>query len=145
MDPVLQKQRVEYLEGSGFTLLSAKTQEEGLTIFRREKPDLILSPAEFDALELIHQESPQTPVIIITDHTALDDAVHALRLGAWDYILEPIMDFSLLERSIRKALERFHLIVENNAYRKALERDQKAGRQLQLQLLPTPDYFINGY
>ena len=90
-NPVLQKQLIDYLEDSGFTLFSAKTQEEGLTIFRHEQLDLILSSTGLGLLEVMNRESPETPVIIISDQNAIGYAVDALRLGAWDFMLKPVL------------------------------------------------------
>lgn len=149
-NPISLKNMIDYLEDNGFILFSAATQEEGLEIFRKEKPDCVLSDAGLDLLDRMNREFPETPVIILSDQNAISNAVNALRLGAWDYILTPITDLIVLERSICKALERTRLIQENHLYRKALEvanetlshnlktleRDQEAGRQVQKQLLP---------
>lgn len=151
-DPISLNKMIDYLEDNGFTLFSAATQEEGLEIFRKEKPDLVLSDSGLEILDIMNREFPETPVIILSDQNTISDAVNALRLGAWDYILTPITDLIVLERSICRALERTRLIQENHLYRQALEaanetlshnletleRDQEAGKQVQRQLLPHP-------
>ncbi len=158
-NPLSQKKIMEYLEDTGFTLFGAATQEEGLDLFRKEKPDLVLTDSRFNVLDIIQNESPQTPVIITSDQEAISNAVNALRLGAWDYILHPANDLTILERSICKALERTRLVEENRLYRLALEAsnenlsqslrtleiDQEAGRQVQMQLLPAQVYSFGAY
>ena len=149
-NPISLKTMMDYLEDNGFILFSASTQKEGLDIFRKEKPDCVLSDSGLDLLDVMNREFSETPVIILSDQDTISSAVNALRLGAWDYILTPITDLIVLERSICKALERTRLIQENHVYRKALEaanetlsqnlqtleRDQEAGRQVQRQILP---------
>jgi len=49
------------------------------------------------------------------------DAVEALRLGAWDYLLKPIEDLSVLRHAVEKNLDRARLMRENREYREQLE------------------------
>jgi two-component system, cell cycle sensor histidine kinase and response regulator CckA len=53
----------------------------------------------------------------------IKDAVEAIRLGAWNYLLKPIEDMSILLLTIEKALERSRLIMENRRYQEHLEEE----------------------
>ena len=118
-----------YLGSKGFRVMEAKDGRMGLDIFRKEKIGLILLDLrmpEIDGLEvlgIVTKESPETPVIIISGTGEISDVVQALRLGAWDYVLKPIHDISVLMHSIEKVLERARLLRQNQCYQEQLEED----------------------
>jgi two-component system NtrC family sensor kinase len=118
-----------YLGSKGFRVMEAKDGRVGLDIFRKENIGLILLDLripEIDGLEVLETvagESPETPVIIISGTGEISDVVQALRLGAWDYVLKPIHDISVLMHSIEKALERARLLQQNQRYQEQLEED----------------------
>ena len=121
-----------YLEDRGYSCLEAENGRVGLEVFRREKPDLILVDLrmpEVDGLEVlatVSQESPETPVIIVSGTGVVADAIEALHLGAWDYVLKPIKDMEVLLHAVEKTLERARLIEENRKYREHLESEVKS-------------------
>ena len=155
-DPGFRKSLSDYLEDSGFTIFEASSNKEALKLFREKKPDVILSSLQMegekgvDLLDNILQESPETPVIVMSETEKLDNLLEALRLGAWDYIIKPIKDLAVLEHTVCRALEKGRLSLENRRYRQALEeknielgrsllqlrQDQQAGKSVQQQLLP---------
>lgn len=118
---------VTYLEDSGYIILQAENGRTGLEMFRRETPDLILVDLcmpEVDGLEVlakVTEESPETPIIVVSGAGIVRDAIEALRLGAWDYVLKPIHDMDVLEHVVRKALERARLLAENEKYYEYLQ------------------------
>ena len=153
---MLRRTLVAYLEDSGFTMVEAENGKLGLEVFRKEKPDLVLTDIQMpemtgiEVLKQIAKESPQTPVVVISGAGGMNDVIEALRYGAWDYLTKPITDMAVLEHTVTKCLERARLIAENMAYREELEKtnqalkkslgileeDQDAGRSVQLRLLP---------
>jgi serine phosphatase RsbU (regulator of sigma subunit) len=153
-----------YLEDCGYRTLDAADGVEGLEIFRRERPDVVLCDLRMpgmDGLEVlgrIREESPDTPVIVVSGVGTLGDVVEALRRGAWDYLTKPIQDMEFLESAVGRALERARLARENREYRDSLEaavtelkqtlgrleEDEQAGRSLQLRLLPADSQPILG-
>jgi len=126
---------VAFLEDVGFNVLQAINGREGLEVFRKEKPDLVLMDLrmpEMDGLEVLKNvtaESPDTPAIVVSGMGTIGDAIHALKLGAWDYISKPIHDMAVLEHGINKALERAELIRINRNYHVQLEEEVKRGAQ----------------
>ena len=120
-----------YLEDSGYEVLQAENGRLGLEIFRREAPDLVmldLRMPEMDGLEVlgrITEESPDTPVILVSGMGTIGDAIKALKLGAWDYIAKPIHDMGVLEHAVNKALERAEFIEQRKRYREHLEEEVK--------------------
>lgn len=155
-EPQLRQSVRTYLEDSGFEVSEAKDGEEGLTVFRELKPHCVLTDLQMPTLsglgvlETVRQESPDTPIIVISGQGVMQDAIQALRLGAWDYLLKPIPDMAVLEHAVCRSLERSRLILDNKRYKaeieaaniklkktlETLEEDLTAGRRVQAQLSP---------
>ncbi len=148
-EPALLRSITAYLEDSGFVAYGAEDGKQGLDLFYRETPDLVLTDLHMPALgglevlSTIKKRAPDTPVIVISGAGELNDAIEALRLGARDYITKPVSDLAVLEHAINKALEHKKLLEENKSYAqhiehnlKVLEEDQAAGRRVQRSLLP---------
>jgi len=155
-DDVVRASLAAYLEDSGFSVLQAGNGQQGLQVFEEHQPDLVicdLRMPQMGGLELIRQVSeraPQLPAIVVSGAGVMSDAVEALRLGAADYLIKPLEDLAVLEHSVRRALDRSRLVLENQRYRDKLEaanreleaslhllqEDQTAGRQVQMNMLP---------
>lgn len=163
-DEVVRQSLAAYLEDSNFKVLQALNGLQGLQIFESEQPDLVicdLRMPQIDGLELIRrirQTASETPIIVLSGAGVMSDAVEALRLGAADYLIKPLEDLAVLEHSVRRALDRAYLRVENQRYRDKLEaanrelqaslnllqEDQNAGRQVQMNMLPVTPWSIEG-
>jgi len=119
----------DFLELTGFSAIRAKNGREGIELFGQHKPDIILTDIRmpemdgFEVLAFFQNFSPQTPIIVLSGTSSIDDVVHSLKLGAWDYILKPINDFNVLEMAIARVIEKQQLIEENNRYREYLEEE----------------------
>jgi PAS domain S-box-containing protein len=61
-------------------------------------------------------------MIVASGTGVISDAVEALHQGAWDYLLKPIQDYSLLIHAVSNALEKARLRQENHDYQQDLER-----------------------
>lgn len=137
-DRLVRRAITSYLQGLGHLVLQAADGEEGLEIFRRAHPDLVLTDLRLpkldgmEVLSTIQKESPDTPVIIVSGMGTLEDAIKALKLGARDYVTKPITDMALLEHAAARALERVRLIRENRRYQSFLEDEvQRKTAELQ--------------
>jgi len=164
-EPLVRNGIVTYLQDSGFAMLEAGDGPAGLGMFRDEHPDVVLCDLRLpgmdglDVLSTITAESPETPVIIVSGVGMLNDAVQALKRGAWDYITKPIHDMGVLESAVRKVLEHAELLRQNREYREHLEalnreltqtlarlqEDEEAGRNIQLRLLPEDNISFGSY
>jgi putative nucleotidyltransferase with HDIG domain len=128
---VVRENMAAFLEDSGYEVLQCSDGREGLELFRRESPDLVLVDLrmpEKNGLEVLAEitaESPETPVIIVSGTGVMRDAIEALRLGAWDFVTKPIQDMGVLDHAVRRALERARLIKENRRHREHLEDEIK--------------------
>ncbi len=136
-DSAIRLSIASYLEDHDYTVLEAEDGEQGLALFREQRPDLVLTDLRMpgisglDVLESITEAYPDTPVIVVSGMGEIKDVVKTLKLGAWDYILKPIQDMKILLHAVQKALERARLIEENASYQKHLEEQvQKRTREL---------------
>lgn len=164
-DDVVRASLAAYLEDSGFEVRQASSGQAGLELFDTARPDLVicdLRMPHMDGLELIRacgERQPDVPVIVVSGAGVMSDAVEALRLGAADYLIKPIEDLAVLEHSVRRALDRYRLRIENRRYREQLEaanrdlqaslhllqEDQDAGRQVQRNMLPVTPWEADGF
>lgn len=116
-----------YLGDSGFAVYQAGDGREGLRRFQETRPDVVLLDLRMprmdglEVLEAISGELDQVPVIVVTGAGVLQDAVAALRLGAFDFVTKPIVDMAVLEHAVLRALERSRLKEENRRYQAHLE------------------------
>lgn len=116
-----------YLDSLGYEVLEAENGRVGLNLFLEREADLILLDLrmpEMDGLAVLEQvqaDSPETPVIVISGVDKVEDVIQALHLGAWDYIMKPIQQMSILRHSVEKTLDRARLIRENREYQARLE------------------------
>ncbi len=128
------------LASAGFDVEQAGTAEEALPLM--DRADLILTDLRLpgmsglDMLGLIHRQNRHAPVIMMTAHGTIDNAVEAMKLGAADFLLKP---FSLdhLMTVVQKALEVRGLRDENRKLKEELGRryefDNIVGRSKQMQ------------
>ncbi|MCZ6688373.1 MAG: response regulator [Planctomycetota bacterium] len=101
----------------------------------KENPEFALLVADIhmpgiSGLELLKQiksARPEVEVIMVTGAADVDVAIHALKLGAYDFIRKPFEGEVVLS-SVARAFEKIHLVRENEAYRLHLEArvDQKS-------------------
>ncbi|WP_111643258.1 response regulator [Marinimicrobium alkaliphilum] len=164
-DTPVRQSILTYLEDSGFDVIEAGDGPSGLKLFGEHSPDLVITDLRMpgmdglSVIQKIQQQSPDTPVIVVSGAGVMGDVVDALRLGASDYLIKPIVDMEMLVHSVHKAVERRDLLRENRRYReqlettnrelvenlRLLERDQMAGLQVQRRLLPKPLATPGGY
>jgi diguanylate cyclase (GGDEF)-like protein len=76
-----------------------------------------------EVMETITRKSPDTPVIVVSGTGVIQDAIDALRIGAWDFITKPLSNLAVLDHAVNKSLERRRLIQENRLYQEHLEEE----------------------
>ena len=75
-----------------------------------------------EVLEAIKKIKPEIPVVMISGHGELDTAVNAMKMGAFDYISKP-PDLNRLLNTVRNALDRKELVVENSRLKKKIGKN----------------------
>ncbi len=115
------------LSGWNFEVLEAENGKSGLRLASEEMPDLVMLDVKLpdkkgiDLLKEFKKNWPELPVIMITAYGVIDDAVAAMRRGAYDYITKPI-DYTKLQSTIKNALETASLKKEIAYYKEKEEK-----------------------
>lgn len=130
-----------YLEDIGHTPLDAGDGEEGLLVLREYAAHIDavivdLNMPRMDGYTFIRhaaEEYPDIPVIVLSGVGVVEDALKAVKLGAWDYITKPVMNLDIISHTLNKALLKARLIRENRAYQENLEELVRE-RTMQLEL-----------
>lgn len=109
-DPGLLKLLGMRLVSEGYSVVTAESGPEALRVLGREKMDLVISDLrmdEMDGLQLfseIQKGQPGMPVIILTAHGSIPDAVAATQQGVFSFLTKPV-DKDALYQAIDEALE----------------------------------------
>jgi anti-anti-sigma factor len=99
------------LEAYGYSVLTAENGEQGIDLFRKESPPIVLTDIKMPGmdgiavLKKIKELSPLAEVIVITGHGDMDLAIKALNLDATDFINKPIQKIEL-DAALQRAQER---------------------------------------
>jgi serine phosphatase RsbU (regulator of sigma subunit) len=156
---------IAYLEDSGYVVDGAASGLEGLELFERNRPDVVLLDLKMpgmdgvEVLKKLSADPANTPIIVVSGAGVMSDVVQALRYGASDYLIKPIGDMEVLEHSIHRCIEQGRLRRENERYRaqleeanrelqqslNLLEQDQQAGRHVQMKMLPATPVTFGDY
>lgn len=114
-EAVIRQSLRNYLEDLDYRAVTAKDGRSGIKLFEQGKIDLVLVDLRMpgmDGLEVLahlSRTSPDTPLIVVTSAGSVDDAVAALKRGAWDYLFKPIDNLSVLAHAIENGLEKARL------------------------------------
>ena len=114
-------------ENSEFVLSEAVDGKQGIKLINDEEFDLILCDIKMpkmDGLEVLEQAKKSgilTPFIMLTGHVNVETAVHAMKVGAYDFIPKP-PDLNRLLISVRNAIASKHLTKENVRLKKKIAK-----------------------
>jgi DNA-binding NtrC family response regulator len=114
-DKVVRQGLSFFLEDFGYHILTAENGRVGVDLFERQEVDLVLVDLRMpemgglEVLDRITQNSPYTPLIVLTGATMISDAIDAMKHGAWDYLVKPINDSSQLTDAIENGLSKARL------------------------------------
>lgn len=115
-------------ENSTYEVSEAEDGLEGIELVKKDDYDLILCDIKMpkmdgvEVLEAVKKIKPEIPIVMISGHGDLDTAVNTMRLGAFDYISKP-PDLNRLLNTVRIALDRKELVVENTRLKKKVSQN----------------------
>ncbi len=108
-DPSLLKLLGMRLSSEGFKVTTAESGPEALKILQKEKLDLVISDLRMDEMDgmalfdEVQKAHPNMPVIILTAHGSIPDAVAATQRGVFSFLTKPV-DKDALYKAIDEAL-----------------------------------------
>ncbi|NND16103.1 MAG: sigma-54-dependent Fis family transcriptional regulator [Eudoraea sp.] len=115
-------------ENDSYEVEEAEDGVRGLEQIKKNEYDLALCDIKMpkmDGIEVLQSAKkikPEVPFIMISGHGDLDTAVHTMRMGAFDYISKP-PDLNRLLTTVRNALDKKELVVENKTLRKKISKN----------------------
>lgn len=115
-------------ENQGYEVFEAEDGLAGMEILKKEDFDLVLCDIKMpkmdgvEVLEAVKKIKPEIPMVMISGHGDLETAVNTMKLGAFDYISKP-PDLNRLLNTVRIALDRKELVVENTRLKKKVSKN----------------------
>jgi len=114
-----------FLKKNGYQTISARSAEEAFALASENTVDVVLTDYKmggktgFELLRELKQLNPEITVILMTAFGRIEDAVAAMKTGAYDYLTKPI-DLDELEELLKRALQVKQLTNENRLLRQNL-------------------------
>lgn len=118
------------VEMEGYSGLLAENGKQALEIINREEVDLVITDLRmplmsgFDLLKSISASYPTMPVIVLTGHGTIEDAVLAMQNGAVDFLTKPV-NLDHLFVLLKKCLSHKDIIEQNKQLQKELDKLKK--------------------
>ena len=115
-------------ENDNYEVEEAEDGLQGLEMIMSNDYDLILCDIKMpkmdgvEVLQKVKKVKPEIPIVMISGHGDLDTAVNTMRIGAFDYISKP-PDLNRLLNTVRNALDRKELVVENTRLKKKVSKN----------------------
>src|SRR3990172_6945764 len=112
----------------GFAVDGAESAEKALALLETNSYDVIVSDIilpGMDGIEMlikVREQLPDQIVIVVTAYASLDTSIKALRAGAYDYIMKPIIHEEI-KQIVRNALRQKSLQAENVLLKREIGRD----------------------
>ncbi len=135
-EPAIRDLLQEGLKDSGYSCTLACSGEEALERLKDRPFSLVLSDIDMPGmdgvrlLEAVKRSDPDIEFVMVTGVVDVETALKAIRMGASDYLTKPF-NLEAVRFTIRKALEKRRLVLENREYQKNLE-EKVAERTSQL-------------
>ncbi len=132
-EPGIRESLGEVLRDAGYRVVTAQDGTEALAALDANDFSLVVTDLRMpgaDGLSILRKArelSPQTIVLIMTAHASVDTAVDALRAGALDYVLKPVLFDDLLAK-VARALEHRQLAWEAQQLRHETEQRYDFGQ-----------------
>ena len=115
-------------ENDTYIVEDAEDGIQGLEKIKNNDYDLVLCDIKMpkmdgvEVLEAVKKIKPEIPMVMISGHGDMETAIQTMRLGAFDYISKP-PDLNRLLNTVRNALDRKQLVVENKILKKKVSKN----------------------
>lgn len=115
-------------ENDTYIVEDAEDGVAGLEKIKNNDYDLVLCDIKMpkmdgvEVLEAVKKIKPEIPMVMISGHGDMETAIQTMRLGAFDYISKP-PDLNRLLNTVRNALDRKQLVVENKILKKKVSKN----------------------
>jgi DNA-binding NtrC family response regulator len=125
-DRIMSESMADFLRRDKAEVQTASSFDEAAERLARCAVDLVIADVNlpvrdgFELLRHVRQAQGGVPVILITSYGTIENAVEAIRLGAFDYLTKPILSDEL-KLSIDRALSQRRLVVENKNLKQQLD------------------------
>ena len=129
------------LQRHAYQVHTAPTASQGLKLLKTKSPSLVLLDLQLpdaeglQTLDSIKIDSPGMPVIVLTAHDTLHNAIESIKRGAYHFISKPYAPEELLSL-IEKALEKQSLLRETEKLRQKTEQLEKRLEIAETRLTP---------
>lgn len=127
-DAAIRKSTATYFQEKGYEVVCASNGQHALQLLEKAEADVLLTDLRISGLDGIDllkaalEQKPPIPTIIVSGMGTMQDAIEALRLGAFDYIIKPVQDMELILHSVERAL----------THSKLIEREKKRKEELEM-------------
>ncbi|HKL84802.1 MAG TPA: sigma-54 dependent transcriptional regulator [Treponemataceae bacterium] len=114
------------LELDGYEVLMASNGTEGLDMALHNDVDLVITDLRMpgvsgeDVLRRVTSETPGVPVIVLTGHGTVENAVDAMRSGAYDFLTKPL-NLDRLSLLVKRALQNRELVLQHRELEREIE------------------------
>ena len=128
-DPMIRSSCRRILERVGFSCTTAEGDRQAFEYIRRASFDAALVDLKMpgmsgmEVLQRLKKESPNTAIIVITNHASIDSAIETIKAGAFDYLPKPLTPEVLTAR-VRLAVHAVRKEMAEACIRQELEREK---------------------
>lgn len=126
-EPLVRNFLAEALQRKNFDIQTAENGKKALHYIKDTVYDLVVTDMKMpdmtgiDVLKAVKEKNPDTIVIVITAYGSIENAVDAMRLGAFNYLIKPFSP-DIIEAVIEKAKDHVALVQENQYLRQQVGR-----------------------
>ncbi|MDR2768254.1 MAG: sigma-54 dependent transcriptional regulator [Treponema sp.] len=123
------------LAQDGYTTVTAEDGTAGWKRFEKGDIDLVITDLRMGGMSgeefqrKIAAEAPGIPVIILTGHGTVENAVAAMRNGAYDFLSKPV-NLDHLSMLVKRALANRELALKNSSLEAELEKQKRLGTMI---------------
>ena len=126
-EPTLAQALADYLEDFDYETSIAGNGQEGLNYLQQHDASAVIVDLNmpvmdgYSFIERTTADHPNLPIIALSGVGLVEEAIRAVKLGAWDFISKPVVDMEIVTQALDRNMDKARLVIENEAYQKHLE------------------------